>query len=69
MECSKVTIPCEMCMEMMPRGSVHNHMTDTCPKVVIPCPFAEHGCTQKMTRNLLQQHMTQASSNHLMVLI
>lgn len=67
LSCVRVTVPCEMCGAMMPRGEVAGHMTETCPKVVVACTFAEHGCHHKMTRADLSQHMSQATQLHLQV--
>lgn len=68
LSCVRVTVPCEMCGAMMPRGEVAGHMTETCPKVVVACTFAEHGCHHKMTRADLNQHMLQATQLHLQLL-
>lgn len=66
--CIRVTVMCEMCGAMMPRGEVASHTTESCPRVVVACTFAEHGCHHKMTRSDLDQHMEQAIHFHLQLL-
>nr|XP_053628633.1 TNF receptor-associated factor 6-A-like [Cherax quadricarinatus] len=66
--CRHVVVACEMCGTMVERGDVATHMTETCQKVVVTCPFAEHGCHQKMTRADLDQHMAQETQFHLFLL-
>ncbi|XP_045603666.1 TNF receptor-associated factor 6 isoform X2 [Procambarus clarkii] len=66
--CVHVVVSCEMCGTMVARGDVATHMTETCPKVVVACSFAEHGCHQKMTRADLDQHMAQETQFHLFLL-
>ncbi|XP_068219755.1 TNF receptor-associated factor 6-like isoform X2 [Palaemon carinicauda] len=68
LSCSRVTVTCEMCGAMMSRGEVPSHTTEYCPKVVVACTFAEHGCHHKMTRSDLDQHMEQATQYHLLLL-
>ncbi|XP_066980172.1 TNF receptor-associated factor 6-like [Macrobrachium rosenbergii] len=68
LSCSRVTVTCEMCGAMMPRGEVPSHTTESCPRVVVACTFAEHGCHHKMTRSDLDQHMEQAIQYHLQLL-
>ncbi|KAK7083258.1 hypothetical protein SK128_003862, partial [Halocaridina rubra] len=65
LSCSQVTVSCETCGAMMPRGEIAAHTTASCPKVVVACTFAEHGCYHKMTRSDLHQHMEQATQYHL----
>ncbi|KAG7159314.1 TNF receptor-associated factor 6-A-like [Homarus americanus] len=66
--CVQVIVACEMCATMVARGDVAAHMTESCPQVVVACPFAEHGCHQKMTRVDLNQHMAQETQFHLFLL-
>lgn len=58
-----------MCGCMMARGDLATHMTEACPRVVVACTFAEHGCQHKMIRGDLEQHMRQAVQSHLCVSI
>lgn len=66
--CVYVSVACELCSAMMPRGNVGKHMTTTCPKVVVACTFVEHGCQEKMNRSNLDEHMTQAVQHHIQLL-
>ncbi|XP_071513503.1 TNF receptor-associated factor 6-like [Panulirus ornatus] len=66
--CVHVIVACEMCGTLMARGDIATHMTESCPKVVVACTFAEHGCHHKMTRADLDQHMAQETQFHLFLL-
>ena len=66
-ECTEVDVPCEMCMQMMARSSIKKHISNSCPKAVVPCPFVEHGCSVKCKREILQEHMMEATNSHLLV--
>ncbi|XP_076035019.1 TNF receptor-associated factor 6-like [Oratosquilla oratoria] len=68
LKCPRILVPCEMCDTMMPRGDVPSHTRNVCPRVIVNCLFAEHGCHHKMTRADLDQHMEQATQQHLILL-
>ena len=49
--------------EKMKRGDLDQHLL-TCPNEMVLCSFSEMGCTEKMIRCLLQQHMETSWLQH-----
>ena len=48
----------------IPRDSVSNHR-EKCPNEALPCKFADIGCTKKVQRQRLQEHLETAKDQHL----
>ena len=47
------------------RSTLQNHLENNCPEQVICCPFAEVGCTVKMKRKEMADHIQQSVGEHL----
>ncbi|XP_050739933.1 TNF receptor-associated factor 6-like [Eriocheir sinensis] len=66
--CGQVLVGCELCGSEVVRGELPAHMSDSCPKGVVSCPFTEHGCCHKMVRADLDDHLAQSTQYHLHLL-
>ncbi|XP_038052209.1 TNF receptor-associated factor 6-like [Patiria miniata] len=63
--CPKVTISCEYCKEAMIRERLMVHLKNLCPKMVVLCRFHAIGCTEKMERELMTDHLTMSMEKHM----
>lgn len=66
--CAQVMVSCELCGVVVARGEVPAHRSDSCPKVVVGCPYAEHGCSHKTVRSDLDAHLSHSTQYHLHLL-
>nr|AKD94181.1 tumor necrosis factor receptor-associated factor 6 [Portunus trituberculatus]AKD94182.1 tumor necrosis factor receptor-associated factor 6 [Portunus trituberculatus] len=66
--CAQVMVSCELCSAVVARGELPTHRSDSCPRVVVGCPYAEHGCSHKTVRADLDAHLSQSTQYHLHLL-
>ena len=67
--CPELKLRCSKCGE---RNIKRKDMTDhqsQCPKEPVECPFKEAGCEVKPLRSELDDHMTQNTQQHLMLMM
>ena len=62
--CQEAIVTCRHCMEEMPRKRLAWHHT-VCPQVKVSCPFHAHGCTDKIKRKDVTQHLQDFGDEHL----
>ena len=55
---------CLDCFESTTRGNFNNHLNQ-CQEYEIKCTYYEFGCTQKIKRRLLNEHLKHEELNHL----
>lgn len=65
-ECPDFLLPCpNQCTdEKFKRGDLDEHLLTACPNEVVPCTFSEMGCTEKLKRSELQQHVEKDMLSH-----
>ncbi|XP_022083608.1 TNF receptor-associated factor 6-like isoform X2 [Acanthaster planci] len=63
--CPKVTISCEYCRDAMIRERLMVHLKNICPKMVVLCRFHAIGCTEKMERELMANHLSSSMEKHM----
>ena len=65
-QCTKHPVPCPNECEIgtVPRCDVEKHCTE-CPLEPVACEFADGGCSVKVTRRDLKQHMEESLQQHL----
>ncbi|KAM9964351.1 hypothetical protein ACTFIW_004109 [Dictyostelium discoideum] len=63
-DCSIISLECEFCKDKFGRRSLESHIANECPNVVIDCPHKEGGCTARIKRCDLSQHLTE-EDNHI----
>lgn len=67
-KCGKAPVSCpHKCDVSLTRDTLDDHLVQ-CPNVTIPCTFREAGCRFKGRKQLLDQHMTSSSQQHLQLL-
>ncbi|XP_063847110.1 TNF receptor-associated factor 6-like [Scylla paramamosain] len=66
--CAQVMVSCELCGCVVARGELPTHRSDSCPRVVVGCPYTEHGCSHKTVRADLDAHLSQSTQYHLHLL-
>ena len=58
-ECPEFLLLCpnQCSSDKLKRGELDDHLQTTCPNELVLCTFSEMGCTKKMKRSELQQHI------------
>jgi hypothetical protein len=56
------------CGQMVPKKEVVKHVEAECPKTIIACPFAYRGCTYKIERSMLDNHLNSSLGKHILFL-
>ena len=51
------------------RGTLQDHIDNNCPEQVISCQFAEAGCTVRVKRKEMADHIQQSTKAHLLTLL
>ncbi len=66
-QCTKFPLPCpNKCeVESVERGKMTEHLSE-CPLQLVDCEFAHAGCSEKVQRNNLKQHMKDSVQQHLL---
>ena len=67
-ECEKWPLRCpNRCntKERLTRSTVNAHLKDNCPEQVISCQFAEAGCTARVKRKEMADHIQQSVGEHM----
>ena len=64
--CPDHPVPCPNGCELSPKAKLlENHLKKECPLEVIECPFSYAGCTEKVTRQSMPEHITQSLALHM----
>uniref|UniRef100_A0A6A7G6C5 TNF receptor-associated factor 6-like n=2 Tax=Hirondellea gigas TaxID=1518452 RepID=A0A6A7G6C5_9CRUS len=66
--CGDVKVNCESCGEMVRRSQHTTHLTTQCPEAVISCHYAELGCSKKLKRSCMEEHMNQDTQLHMQLM-
>lgn len=67
--CPKMPITCiNKCGKKLSRDSMKEH-PKVCPNELLQCQFFDFGCTEKIKRKNIQQHMSSAMQNHLSLVV
>jgi hypothetical protein len=53
-----------LCGLTFPRDELDEHVATDCPRAVIACPYRECGCTEKLERRDMPQHLLDLTESH-----
>jgi len=63
--CGMVPLPCERCGATAIRSEMDKHLQDSCLEQEIPCDFHEQGCSVKLLRKNLKEHLANDLVEHM----
>ena len=62
-------VPCEYCKEHVKTGYMDHHIREECPFFPVACSLQEYGCTKKIPRVEMADHMTNSQAKHINMLM
>lgn len=66
LQCPRYPVPCpKQCSIVLAREALQHHLDDECPLVPVECTFKYAGCSAKLLRKQLQDHMRADVLHHL----
>ena len=64
--CPDRPVTCPNACELSPKAKLlEDHLKHECPLEVIECPFSYAGCTERVTRQSMPEHVTQSLALHM----
>ncbi|XP_076143941.1 TNF receptor-associated factor 6 [Alosa pseudoharengus] len=63
--CPFANVVCQFCSHELFRDQLDSHLNTDCLKAPVDCTFSFFGCTEKMQRNDLAQHMQEFAGMHM----
>lgn len=67
-KCPMFRIPCRRCKTEVPRQDMTLHLRNDCPEEVVPCIFADAGCTFEAVRKEHTRHLEESMPDHILLL-
>lgn len=67
--CAKVDVSCPAYQKQMKRFVIQMHRQHVCPETVVDCHFREMGCSFKVKRKDVQDHLDKRMSFHLVLAV
>jgi len=61
--CPCYVTTCE-CGAALERRNVEEHLVSVCPEALVPCLYAEYGCTDKVPRKQLNAHLSETEKHN-----
>ncbi|KAL6044324.1 RGS-containing protein kinase RCK1 [Balamuthia mandrillaris] len=66
--CPLVPIECKGCGLQIKRGELDSHLNKECPEEEVPCEFGSEGCSTRVLRKHLKQHLSEDIAYHMALL-
>lgn len=64
-ECPMVTVVCQYCQLELLRNQIKSHEEFDCQRVIVPCQYQPMGCTTRLERCEMSQHLHESIQQHM----